>query len=89
MPTGTIVTLTDRGFGFIKQASGPDLFFHQTALEGVEFDELQLLQVAEFEVEPDPQNPARWRAVHVRPASNSLVPELTCCLSAVLSMLSE
>ncbi len=41
MPEGNIKRLTDRGFGFIDIGSTKDLFFHSSALEGVEFDELQ------------------------------------------------
>lgn len=39
--TGTIKTLTDRGFGFIKaEGMDKDLFFHSKDLVGVTFDEL-------------------------------------------------
>ncbi len=70
MPTGTINKLMNRGFGFIAQASGgPDLFFHYTALEGLRFDQLNIGQSVEFEVEEDPQNPSRLRANHVRPTT--------------------
>jgi cold shock protein len=41
MAEGTIKKLTDKGFGFIKQESGKDLFFHSSSLQGVSFDDLQ------------------------------------------------
>ncbi len=48
MPTGTIIRLMDRGFGFIKTDEG-DLFFHSNDLEGVEFNSLSQGQEVEFE----------------------------------------
>ena len=45
MQTGTIKTLTDRGFGFIKvdgaAEGGKDLFFHSNELKNVKFEELR------------------------------------------------
>ncbi len=49
MPKGTITTLTDRGFGFIKAEGETDLFFHRSDLEGVEFNSLSEGQEVEFE----------------------------------------
>jgi len=49
MPKGTIKTLTDRGFGFIKTEDETDIFFHRTVLEGVEFNSLREGQEVEFE----------------------------------------
>jgi CspA family cold shock protein len=40
MSEGTIKRLTDKGFGFIDTGSEKDLFFHSSALEGVEYDAL-------------------------------------------------
>ena len=43
MMTGTIKTLTDKGFGFIsREGETKDLFFHSKELVGVTFDELQI-----------------------------------------------
>jgi len=51
MPTGTIKTLTDRGFGFIKvEGEEKDLFFHSKELVGVTFEELQTNDTVEFEI---------------------------------------
>ena len=40
MAEGKIKKLTDKGFGFIDTGKG-DLFFHMSALQGVQFDDLQ------------------------------------------------
>ncbi len=49
MPKGTIKTIMDRGYGFIKPEQGEDLFFHRNDVEGVEFDSLREGQEVEFE----------------------------------------
>ena len=41
MAEGTIKRLTDKGFGFIDNGTGKDMFFHLTALNGVQYEELQ------------------------------------------------
>ena len=41
MAEGTIKRLTDKGFGFIANDSGKDLFFHMSAVEGVRFEDLR------------------------------------------------
>jgi CspA family cold shock protein len=68
MATGKIKTLVkDRGFGFIAQdGSSEDVFFHSTSLPGGAFDALEPNQTLEFDVEPDPRDPRRKRAVNVR-----------------------
>ena len=49
--TGTIKTLTDKGFGFIaREGEAKDLFFHSNDLSGVTFDELKVGDVVSFEV---------------------------------------
>jgi CspA family cold shock protein len=49
--TGTIKTLTDRGFGFIaREGEAKDLFFHSKELKGVTFDELKVGDMVQFEV---------------------------------------
>lgn len=40
MAEGTIKRLTDKGFGFIDDGSGKDMFFHMSSLVDVRFDEL-------------------------------------------------
>jgi len=53
----------DRGFGFISDTDGRELFFHQSALEGATLDTLNEDQKVEFEVESSPKGP---RAVQIR-----------------------
>ena len=63
MPEGTIKRLTDRGFGFIETASGTDMFFHMSNVEGVTFEQLQEGNRVSFEVGQGPKGP---RAEQVR-----------------------
>lgn len=57
--TGTIKTLTDRGFGFIsRDGEEKDLFFHSKELSGVTFDELKVGDVVSFEVTDGQKGPA-------------------------------
>ncbi|MED5447217.1 MAG: cold shock domain-containing protein, partial [Planctomycetota bacterium] len=39
MAEGTIKRLTDKGFGFIEDGSGTDVFFHMSAVEGIQYDD--------------------------------------------------
>ena len=64
MPKGTIKTLVDRGFGFIKAEEETDFFFHRSDLEGVEFSSLKEGQEVEFEKGQD--RDGRPSAVRVR-----------------------
>ncbi len=68
MAIGKITRLvSQRGFGFIKpDDSEEELFFHSSAVEHPTFDELGEGQAVEFETEPDPKQPQRGRAVHVK-----------------------
>ena len=67
MAQGTIKKLTDKGFGFITETggNGKDVFFHMSALQGVDFDDLTEGQSVEFEIGSGPKGP---RAENVRPA---------------------
>ena len=70
MPQGTVKTIReDKGFGFVAPQGGggrDDLFFHCSAVENTTFELLQVGQEVTFDVEPDPRNPSRSRAVRVR-----------------------
>ena len=46
---GTVKTLTDRGYGFIAQADGTDLFFHRSQVAGGGFDRLVVGQAVTYE----------------------------------------
>jgi CspA family cold shock protein len=49
--TGTIKTLTEKGFGFIaREGEVKDLFFHSNDLSGVRFDELKVGDTVNFDV---------------------------------------
>lgn len=57
--TGTIKTLTERGFGFIsREGEAKDLFFHSKELKGVTFDELKVGDAVTFEVVDGEKGPA-------------------------------
>ncbi|MES2007129.1 MAG: cold shock domain-containing protein [Patescibacteria group bacterium] len=57
--TGTIKTLTDRGFGFIAQEGGAkDLFFHSKELKGVMFDDLKVGDTLSFEISEGEKGPS-------------------------------
>jgi len=62
MSQGTIKKLTDKGFGFIAGDDG-ELFFHNSSLDGVSFEDLREGQTVEFNVGSGPKGP---RAENVR-----------------------
>jgi CspA family cold shock protein len=68
MATGTIKRLvSDRGFGFIQVGgTTEEIFFHKSAVDSPSFDELREGEGVEFETEPDPRQPQRSRAIHIR-----------------------
>lgn len=54
MATGTVKWFNDKkGFGFISQDNGQDVFVHQTAIEGEGFRTLAEGDKVEFEVIKD------------------------------------
>ncbi len=56
--TGTIKTLTPRGFGFIsRDGETKDLFFHSKDLQGVVFDDLKVGDTVTFEVADGEKGP--------------------------------
>jgi CspA family cold shock protein len=61
---GTIKRLvSDKGFGFVAAGDGNEYFFHQSACNGVQFDDLQEGQAVTFERGQGPKGP---RAEDVR-----------------------
>ncbi len=57
--TGTIKTLTEKGYGFIsREGETKDLFFHSKELVGVTFDSLKVGDVVSFEVVESDRGPA-------------------------------
>ena len=56
MQQGTIATLTDKGFGFIKvEGMAKDLFFHSNELIDVRFDDLREGDKVQFEIGESPK----------------------------------
>lgn len=64
MAEGTIKKVMQKGFGFIDTASGKDLFFHSSNLEGLTFEELQEGQRVSYTEGSGPKGPC---AENVRP----------------------
>ena len=64
MAEGTIKRLTDKGFGFIANGSGTDLFFHMSSVDGVRFEDLREGQKVTYQEGQGPKGP---RAEGVRP----------------------
>jgi cold shock protein len=62
--TGTIKRLTEKGFGFIAAGDGTEYFFHQSAVQGVRYDDLREGQTVSFTVGQGPKGP---RAENVKP----------------------
>ena len=63
MHSGVIKKLVrDRGFGFISDTDGREVFFHQSSLVGIEFNALSGDEKVQFEIENTPKGP---RAVNV------------------------
>jgi CspA family cold shock protein len=65
MATGTVKWFNDsKGFGFIEQPDGPDVFVHYSAIQGNGFRSLSEGQSVEFEVKDGPKG---LSAENVRP----------------------
>jgi len=57
VPNGTIKKLvSDRGFGFIAQDDGKEVFFHRSQVTGDRFDSLKEGEKVTFEMGKDPRS---------------------------------
>jgi CspA family cold shock protein len=63
MAQGTIKKITEKGFGFIETSDGSDVFFHMSAVQDSQFDDLREGQSVEFELGRGPKGE---RAENVR-----------------------
>lgn len=58
MPTGKVKWFdTKKGFGFIQQDNGPDVFVHYSNIGGTGFKNLEEGQLVEFELVDSPKGP--------------------------------
>lgn len=56
MATGTVKWFnSEKGFGFIQQENGPDVFVHYSAIEMAGYRSLEEGQAVEFEVTTGPK----------------------------------
>ena len=63
MAEGTIKRITHKGFGFIEDGTGNDVFFHSSGLVDVRFEDLSEGQRVSYDVGQGPKGP---RAENVR-----------------------
>ena len=65
--TGTVKWFNNqKGYGFISDSEGNDIFVHYSGLVMDGFKTLEEGQKVTFETEPDPKNSAKLRAVNVQ-----------------------
>jgi cold shock protein len=65
--TGTVKWFNpDKGYGFITQENGPDVFVHFSAIQGEGYRNLEENQQVEFEVTQGDKGP---QATNVRPVA--------------------
>lgn len=58
----------EKGYGFISNdEGGADVFVHFSAIQVDGYKTLNEGQQVEFEVEPDPKNSSKMRAINVKP----------------------
>ena len=66
MATGTVKWFSDeKGFGFIEQEGGKDVFVHHTAIQAQGFKSLEENARVSFEVVDGPKGPAAANVVQL------------------------
>lgn len=70
MISGTVKWFNaEKGYGFISNDDGSgDVFVHFSSIQGTGYRTLSEGQKVTYEVEPDPKNASKMRAVNVCPA---------------------
>ena len=66
----------NKGFGFIEQDTGEDLFVHQSEIQQAGFRYLNLGDRVEFEVGPGKKGPVALKVIRTKPADPEKYPSI-------------
>ena len=66
----------NKGFGFIEQDTGDDLFVHQSEIQQAGFRYLNLGDRVEFEVGPGKKGPVALKVIRTKPADLEKFPSI-------------
>ena len=66
----------NKGFGFIEQDTGDDLFVHQSEIQQAGFRYLNLGDRVEFEVGPGKKGPVALKVIRTKPADPEKYPSI-------------